>query len=107
MRAIARVLSRVAVLSLTAGVFVVLTAVYGRSMRPVVPDRQTRAERSHRPSAPDGGRFLEFLGEGLNVTIVALFGRIVFGLRLTPASRSEGQPVLLDLREGAKRAESS
>lgn len=92
-----RVVSRLALLSLAAAVFAGLTGVYGGSVRPTFPDPQWRAGRDHRPSAPEVGQFAELIGEGMVLVIYAVAGRIVLRLRLSPASRSKGQPVLLGL----------
>jgi hypothetical protein len=103
---IVRVLSRLALLSLAAAAFAGLTEIYCGSARPPLPDPQWRDERGHRPSAPDVGRFPEFVGEGMILAIYAVAGRTVFRLRLSPASRSEGQPILLGLHRETKTAKS-
>ena len=99
-----RMLSRLAFLSLAAAAFAGLTGIYGGSVRPSLPNPQVRAVRRHRPAAPEGGQFPEFAGEGLIIAIFAVAGRVVFRLRLSPASRSEGQPILLGLHQEAKTA---
>jgi hypothetical protein len=101
-----RVLSRLALLSLVAAAFAALTGIYGGSVRPPLPNPEWRAGRQHRPSAPEIGKFPEFIGEGMIVAIFAVAGRIVFRLRLSPASRSEGQPILLGLHQEVKTAKS-
>jgi hypothetical protein len=100
------VLLRLALLSLAAAAFAALTGIYGRSVRPPLPNPRGRAASRHRPSAPEAGLFPEFVGEGMIVAIFAVGGRILFQLRLSPASRSEGQPILLDLHQEAKTTES-
>jgi hypothetical protein len=94
----ARVLARIALLSLAAALFIGLTQIYAGSMRPPrFSARYGRARRNNRPSEPQAGRFLSFLGEGMVVALIAVAGRIVFRLRLAPAARSEDQVILLDL----------
>jgi len=92
-----RVLSRIALLSLVAAAFAVLTAIYGGSARPPLPGPRWQAGRRHRPSAPRLSQFPEFIGEGVVVAVCAVAGRLVLRLRLSPASRSQGQPILLGL----------
>jgi hypothetical protein len=99
-----RVLSRLALLSLAAAAFVGLTGIYGGSVRPPLPNPRWQAERRHRPSAPHVSQFPEFVGEGVVLALYAVAGRIVFRLRLSPASRSEGQPILLDLHRERRTA---
>jgi hypothetical protein len=69
-----------------------------------LPSPQWRAGRGHRASAPEVAKFPELVGEGIVLAIFAVGGRVVLRLRLSPASRSEGQPILLDLRSEAKTA---
>ena len=95
-----RVLSRLALLSLTAAAFAGLTAIYGGSVRPPSPNPEWRAWRRHRPSTPEVGKFPELVGEGMVLAMYAVAGRIVLRLRLSPAPRSEGQPILLGLHRG-------
>ena len=92
-----RVLARLAFLSLAAAVFVGLTGIYGSSVRPPLPNPSWQAERRHRPSAPQVSLFPEFVGEGMVLALYAVAGRLVLRLRLSPVSRSEGQPISLDL----------
>jgi len=92
-----RLLSRVALLLLAAAAFVELTEVYGGSVRTPLPNPGWQAERRHRPSAPRVSQFMEFGGAGMELALVALGGRLVLRLRLSPASRTEGQPILLRL----------
>lgn len=95
-----RVLSRIALLSVVAAAFVGSTRIYGGSLRAPLLSPRWQAMRRHRPSAPKVSEFPEFLGEGLQVAFFALVGRIALRLRLSPASRNEGQPILLDLHRG-------
>ena len=104
---IMRVAARTAFVSLVAGVFVVLTQAYGHSVRVPLPDARWRAGRAHRPSAPELGKFPELVGEGMIVAVYAVAGRIVLRVRLSTASRSEGQPILLGLGKEVKTAKSS
>jgi hypothetical protein len=94
-----RVLSRLALLSLAAGAFAGLTRIYVGSVRPPVPDPNFQAMRLHRPPAPQLSRFPGFVGAGMVLALFALAGRIIFRLRLSSVSRSDGQPILLNLRE--------
>jgi hypothetical protein len=94
-----RVSSRLALLSAAAAVFVGLTGFYGGSVRSPLPDSRYRLVNRQRPSAPQIGRFLEFLGAGLELAVFAVGGRIVLRLRLSPASSSEGQPILLGVHQ--------
>lgn len=98
----AQVLSRLALLSLAAAAFVVLTGIYGGSVRLPLPNPGSKAERQHRPSAPHLSEFPELIGEGILLIFYAVAGRIVLRLRLSPPSRSEGQPILLGLHQEAK-----
>jgi hypothetical protein len=97
-----RGLSRIAILSLAAAVFVGLTGMYGRSAHPPSPDRRSQAERLHRPPLPQAGYFLEFLSEGALLAVFAWAGRIAFRLRLNSISRREGQPIVLNLYGGRR-----
>jgi hypothetical protein len=97
-------LSRIALLLLCAAAFVGLTGIYARSVRIPLPSPGWQAMRRHRPSSPQVGEFPEFLGEGLIVALFLLAGRITLRLRLSPAPRNEGQPILLDLRGRRNRA---
>jgi hypothetical protein len=102
-----RVLSRLALLSLAAGAFAALTGIYGASARSPLPDRQWRGGREHRPSGPEAGRFPELTGEDIVLATYAVAGRIVLRLRLSPASRSAGQPISLGLHQEAKASYST
>lgn len=100
-----RVIGRLAILSLVAAAFVCLTAIWGGSAQLSSPDPQLLEERGHRPSAPGIDYFPELVGEIMGVAIVAVGGRIVFRLRLSPASRSKGQLTLLGLHENGEWTE--
>ena len=102
-----RVVARIAVVFLAAAAFVALTRAYARSVQVPLPDPGWRGERAHRPSAPELHKFQELVGEVVIVAIYAVAGRIVLRLRLSPASRSEGQPILLGLHKAGKTAKSS
>jgi hypothetical protein len=93
-----RVLSRIALLSLVAAAFVGLTEIYGRSVRSPLPDPIGQAERQHRASEPEVSQFPEFIGYVFLLVFFAVIGRIALRLRLSPVSRSEGQPISLNLR---------
>jgi len=95
---LARVLPRVVILLVVAAAFVGLTAVYGNSTNPVLPDAVWQAEHQHEPSAPNIGYFSEFVGWGIWLAVCCVVGRMLFRLRLNPVPRGEGQPILLDLR---------
>ena len=99
-----RVLPRLALLSLAASAFVGLTGIYGGLVRAPLPNPSWQAERRHRPSAPHVTLFPEFVGEGMVLALYAFGGRIVFRLRLSPVSRSEGQPISLDLHRERRTA---
>jgi hypothetical protein len=95
-----RVLSRIVLLSLAAGAFVGLTGLYGRSIRTPLPDPIGQAERQHRPSEPQVSQFPEFIGYFFLFVFWAGIGRMGLRLRLSPVSRSERQPISLNLRRG-------
>jgi len=91
-------LARIALLSMVAALFFWLTQVYAGSVRPPrFAGRYLRERRNNRPSEPQFGRFPSFFGEGLIVALIAVAGRIVFRLRLTPAPRNEDPMILLDV----------
>jgi len=102
-----RVIARIAVLCLAAATFVALTQTYADSVQVSLPDPGWRTERARRPSGPELGKVPELFGEGVVVAIYAVAGRIVLRLRLSPKSRSGGQPILLGLHREAKPAKSS
>ena len=98
-----RVLSRLALLSLAAALFVVLTKIYVDSAPPPLPYpgiEKFQAMHRHPPSAPNAARFPEFIRNSLAFAIFAVAGRLVFRLRLNPPSPSEEQPILLGLHRG-------
>jgi hypothetical protein len=93
-----RLFSRLALLSLVAAGFVLLTSVYGGPVRsPRLPEPEWLGELQRLPSWPQVGYLYELIGGFMVVAVCAVAGRIVFRLRLSPASRSKGQMVLLDL----------
>lgn len=69
-------------------------------MRLASPNPHWQAARRHRPSAPQVSHFSEFIGEGMLLVFCTVVGRIALRLRLSPVLRSEGQPILLNLRRG-------
>lgn len=97
-----QVLPRLCLLSFAAAAFAVLTAVYGHTTQTRVPPPRWRAERLHRPSAPDATRFPEVLADGAVVAICTVAGRLVFRLRLSPTRAGDEQPTLLGLPRQAK-----
>ena len=102
------VLARIALLSLAAAVFVGLTAIYAGSMRPRSVDPRRQAARRHRPSEPQASRLPSFIGEGMLLALIAVAGRIVFRLRLSPEPRSEEGVISLDLhRDGPRPSDSA
>jgi len=92
-----RVLLRIVLLSLAAALFTGLTGIYVRSKHSPVPNRQWQVARRNRPSAPQFSKFLEVVGESVQLGLFAVAGRIVFRLRLLPVSTREGQPIRLRL----------
>jgi hypothetical protein len=86
-----RVLSRIALISLAAAVFVGLTGIYGGSRRLGLPSASWQEERGHRLPAPQVDYFPDVIGDGIVLAIFAFAGRIIFRLRLSPVSRNEGQ----------------
>jgi hypothetical protein len=94
---LARVLARLALLSLAAAVFIVLTQGYAGSLRPPFMSPYRQAARRNRPAEPQGTRFPSFIGEVMALALIAAAGRIVFRLRLSPPVRGEEDVILLDL----------
>jgi hypothetical protein len=92
-----RLLSRLILLSLAAAAFAGLTEFYGSSVPPSLPYLRYREMHGHRPASPRGSQFLEFVRAGVEFAVFAVGGRIALRLRLSPTSRSEGQPILLGL----------
>jgi hypothetical protein len=98
-----RVLSRLALLSLAAAALAGLTEIYGGSVQSPLSDPIEQAERQHRPSEPEAGQFPEFICYVVLFVFWVGIGRAGLRLRLSPVSRTEGQPISLDLhrrREG-------
>ena len=100
-------LLRLALLSLAAGMFVGLTGLYGGSVRLSLPNAHSQAERRHRRSAPEFWKFDEFFAAAGMVALWDLAGRIMLRLRLSPAPRNEGQPILLGLPRGLPASRST
>ena len=92
-----RILLRLAVVSLAAGVFVMLTASFGNSVQAPPRDLLGEITREHRPPWPDFSDSITILGEGVVLIMYALVGRIVLRLRLSPSPRNEEQLVRLKL----------
>jgi hypothetical protein len=95
-----RAISRIVILLLVAAAFVGLTRIYGDSVHPRLPGPRGRAERLHRPAAPQVGRLPEFLGASVLLAYFAVVGRVFLRLRLSPAPRNEGPPISLNLHVG-------
>jgi hypothetical protein len=93
-----RVLSRIVLLSLAAAAFAGLTERYGRSVRTSLPDPIEQAERQHRPSEPAVSQCPEFIGFFCLFIFWVGIGRVGLRLRLSPLSRSERQPISLNLQ---------
>jgi hypothetical protein len=91
-----RLMSRILILLLAATALIGLEEVYSRSAYPLTNPRLD-AERRHQPSAPEVGYISQFIGYALFLTMCALGGRLVFRMRLNPAPRTDGHPLLLDL----------
>ena len=90
-----RLLSRLALLSLAAAAFTLLTSVYSRFVRTPSPLPQWKLNRR---LAPQISRFPEVLGEGILIAICTVAGRLVFRLRLSPPPPRDKPPVSLRLR---------
>jgi hypothetical protein len=98
-----RVLSRLALLSLAAALFVVLTKIYGDSAPPPLPYpgfEKFQKKHRHPPPAPNAAEFTEFIRYGIAFAIFAVGGRLAFRLRLNPVPPSDGRPILLSLHRG-------
>jgi len=95
-----RVLVRLALLSLAAAVFAGFTGIYGSLVRTPVSNPMGRAERQHRRSEPEVTQFPEFIGYVFLFVFWAGIGRIALRLRLSPVSRSEVEPISLNLQRG-------
>ena len=94
-----RLLSRLALLSLVAGVFAGLTAIYGSSVRPPLRNPRYHAKHRYRSPAPQASQFFGFITAGIDLAIFVAGGRVL-RLRLSPAQRNEGSPIVLDLSRG-------
>jgi len=97
-----RVVSRLILLSLVAAALAALTAIYGGSVQSRLPNSHSREMRMHRPAAPQLDGLPVFVAQFAVVAIFGVGGRIVLRLRLSPASPSEGQPILLGLHRESK-----
>jgi len=97
-----RVLLRLALVSLAAGVFIGLTEIWAGFMQPPVVSSRLQAARLHRPSGPQVSQFPEFIGEGMGLALLVAVGRIVFRLRLSGVSRREERLTSLNLSSGGK-----
>jgi hypothetical protein len=84
---LARIPTRLALLACAIAVFIGLTAIYARSMRPPrvigYPFSNRVIARHRRPPRPQPGRLLSFFTEGLLIVAIAVAGRQVLRLRLT------------------------
>jgi len=84
---LARILRRLVLLACATAVFIGLTAIYARSMRPPrvigyrFPNRVITRHR--RPPQPQPDRLLSFFTEGLLIAAIAVAGRQLLRLRLT------------------------
>ena len=101
----ARLLARLVLLLVAAAVFIGLTQFYAGSLRADSVNAYRRALRRHRPSEPQLSRFPSFLGAGMLFALIAVAGRLVFRLRLSPASENEDRVILLDLYRGPSKDE--
>jgi hypothetical protein len=88
---------RLGILLLAAAALVGVTWIFGGWVGTELPNPQSMAARRHRRDGPEAGKFGEFLGQGIEVAVLAVMGRVVFRLRLSPASRGEGRPISLGL----------
>ena len=92
-------LARLAILSLVAAAFAVLTGIYGRSVHPPLPYARFQAAHRHPPPAPNPSKFMDFVRYAIAITMFTVGGRVALRLRLTPPPRDEGQPILLGLSQ--------
>ena len=95
-----RLSSRIAIISLVAAAFAGLTEIYGGSVQSPLTDPIEQAERQHRASEPGPSQFPEFLGYVVLLVFWVGIGRVGLRLRLSPPSRSETQPISLNLHRG-------
>jgi hypothetical protein len=90
-----RILSRLAILSLAAAVFSLLTYLYSGFVHRPSPAGQ---QKIHRSLVPKISELPELFGEGILIAVCTVAGRLVFRLRLNPSSPTEGQLTSLSLR---------
>jgi hypothetical protein len=83
---IVRMLARLALLSLVAAVFVLLTSEYGKYVASPLPGQHWQLHRSLTPKISE---LPEFMGEGVLIALCAVVGRLAFRLRLSPPSRRQ------------------
>ena len=102
---VGRVISRLAILLIVGAAFVGLSAVYLRSADPLMPNARGQWEIRHQPSAPGVGYVVDFVGYAILLAMFAWLGRMLFRLRLNPAPRNEGKPILLALHETRRELE--
>jgi hypothetical protein len=93
-----RVLSRLAILSLAAAAFTLLTLLCSRFVHTPSP---TPHWKLHRSLGPKISELPELFGEGIVIAVCTVAGRLVFRLRLTPPSPTAGQLISLSLRPKA------
>jgi len=101
---VVRIFSRLMLLLFIAAAFVGLTAIYGSSTHPALPNALYQEEQRHEPSSPEVGYFSQFVGYGIMLAVFCYAGRMLFRLRLNPAPHGEGQPIVLGLRGNNRRA---
>jgi hypothetical protein len=77
-----RIGTRMGAILVAASLFIALTTIWARSIRPKPLDGRPRLER-RRPAAPAIGKFSNFLGHGILFALISLGGRKVLRLRLT------------------------
>lgn len=92
-----QILSRLALVSLAAGIFAILMSIYAASGQSLLPNSHDRTARQDRASWPDVSESPTLIGEVAVLVLFAMIGRIVFRLRLSPAPRNEGQLLRLKL----------
>src|SRR5690348_6741132 len=99
-------LSRLVLLLLVAGALFGLRVIYGTFV--LSNARWQSEQQDSSPYAPDVGYFPDFVYRAALLAVFCLAGRVVFRLRLNPAPRGEGQPILLGLRrEDQQRVKAS
>jgi hypothetical protein len=99
MKLLFTLLSRIALLSVVAGAFAVMTSIYGASTQPPLPPPHMQVERRSLSSWPNlTDRYFPIALEGfVLVVIFALAGRTVLRLRLSSVSPNERQSTSLKL----------